>query len=206
MALGDRVITLIGLAQFDFPGRTVRLTDGGAAKMNGQLFRSFDPVFGSISAAEAIDQAMGDAATDGGIALSIPQETALETIYDPALQNSRVQLWQGELNSVTGEVVTADRLADTLVDQASWSPVERRLSLTLMDRGERLFLFNRGNSASSSWHRRVFPGEQGFDNCTDAKFAKAWGTAGPPRGTTSGGSHAAPRNARDMITGGGGLL
>lgn len=187
MALGDRVITLVGLAQLDFPDRTVRLTDGGTAKMDGNVFASKDAVFGTIAQADEIEQAMGDAATDGGLSLYIPQDTPLATVYDPALQLSRVQLWQGEKDSATGEVLVADRLLDGLVDQVSWEPIERKLTLTLMDRGERLFMVNRGNTCSSSWHQKVFPGERGFDNCNDVKFQKAWGTAGPPRGTTSAG-------------------
>jgi hypothetical protein len=187
MATGDRFVTLIGLAQFDFPGRTVQLTDGGPGKLDGVSFIPADDVFGAIAKADAIEEAVGDSAPDGGISLFVPQETALATVFDPALQNSRVQFWLGEITPSTGEVSNEQRLFDGLVDQVSWDPIERRLDMTLMARAERLFVVNRGNVAGSAFHKSVWPGEQGFDNCTDARFQKAWGTAGPPRGVTSGG-------------------
>lgn len=199
MALGDRVIALVGLAQFDFPGRTVRLTDGGVAKMGADIFREKDEVFGAIAGADTVEETMGDTLPDGGISLFIPQDTALSVILDPALQNSRVQFWHGEIDQSSG-IATPDRMRDALVDQISWDPIERRLSFTLMSRADRLLAINRGNFACAAFHKSVFPGERGFDNCTDAQFQKAWGTAGAPRGVTSGSGNGA-RNAADLMRG-----
>lgn len=199
MALGDRVIAIVGLAQFDFPGRTVRLTDGGVAKMGGELFHAKDEIFGALIEADAIEEAMGDALPDGGIALAIPQGTPLATVIDQSLEYSRVRFWLGELDMATGEA-TADMLRDALVDQVMWDPVARVLSITLMGRTERLVVMNRGNYACATFHKSVYPGERGFDNCTDARFQKAWGTAGAPRGVTSG-SGGGARNAADLMRG-----
>ncbi|NIJ37923.1 hypothetical protein FHR22_002626 [Sphingopyxis panaciterrae] len=200
MALGDRFIALVGLAQFDFPGRTVRLADGGVAKMDGELFHAKDEVFGALAEADPIDEAMGDALPDGGITLFIPQETALSVVMNPALQGCRVRFWHGELDMATG-VATGEMLRDTLVDQVMWDPIERKLSLTLMGRTERLAVINRGNYACAAFHKSVYPGERGFDNCTDAQFQKAWGTAGAPRGVTSGSGGGGARNAADLMRG-----
>lgn len=185
MALGDGFITLIGLVQFDFPGRTVRLTDGGPARLGGNLFQPSDAVFGTLASMDQIDDSVGDMTPDGGLALYVPQATALATVFNPALQNSRVQIWSGELNPATGLVSNEIREADALVDQVSWDPIERRLDIVLMARAERLLIANRGNVAGSAFHKSVWPGELGFDNCTDVPFQKAWGAAGPPRGVTT---------------------
>lgn len=185
MALGDRFVTLVGLAQFDFPGRTVRLTDGGPAKLGGHSFAPKDAVFGAVATAESIEESIGDSAPDGGISLFIPQGVPLATVFNPDLQNSRVQFWLGEITPSTGLVSNEQRLFDGLIDQASWDPVERRIDFTLMARAERLLVVNRGNVAGDRFHRSVWPGERGFENCTDARFQKAWGTAGPPRGVTT---------------------
>lgn len=200
MALADRVVTLVGLAQFDFPGRAVRLADGGVAQMGGEYFHAKDDVFGALAEADPIEEAMGNSLPDGGIVLAIPQDTPLSVVLDPALQFSRVRFWHGEKNVATG-VATGELLRDTLVDQVMWDPIERKLSMTLMGRTERLAVINRGNYACAAFHKSVYPGERGFDNCTDAQFQKAWGTAGAPRGVTSGSSGGGARNAADLMRG-----
>jgi hypothetical protein len=191
MALSDNFITLALLARLDLPGGTVRLSLGGLVKWGSDLFVPDDAIWGSIDVPQDIDEAIGDLSPESTLSLHIPGEVDLDDVFDEAILGSRVQIWQAEVTPATGTVSgTPQRLCDMLIDKLRWSPVRRTLSLEMVTRAERLFLRNRGNVAGSAHHKSIFPGEKGFDNCTDVPGQVAWGIGGAPRGT--------------LVTGGGG--
>lgn len=188
MAMTDPAFTMVSLIKIEFPSRTVRLSDGGRVMMGGEEYLSSDDVFGTIAGAEEIEDEMGDSAPGGGLSLMPSPDTTLSTIIDPAMQNCRVRFWQGELDADMETVSAPDLLADKLIDVPHWNPDEWVLDLDLMDRTEIFFLRSEGNVCSASWHQSVWPGERGFDNCTDAPGQVAWGVEGAPSGTVKGGN------------------
>lgn len=193
MALADDVITLAGLAQFDFPSATVRLADGGTIKWASDLFDPVHATFGALVEMDPIEEAAGDQAPGGEIALAIPGGVAMSAVFSTALVNSRVRLWLAEVVRATMTVAgTPALLFDGLVDTVGWRARERELVLTLNSRADRLFLRNRGNVAGSAFHKSVWSGEKGFDNCTDVAVPVAWGTVGPPRGVNYGSGGGVP--------------
>ncbi|WP_439569048.1 hypothetical protein [Sphingopyxis sp.] len=183
MALTDPAFTMVSLLKIEFPSHTVRLCDGGRAVMGGEEYLSGHDVWGTIAAAEEIEDAMGDSAPGGGFSLMLAPDTPLSTIIDPALQTCRVRFWQGELDADMETVIDPELLADKLIDVPRWNPDEWVLDLDLMDRTEVFFLRSEGNVCSASWHQSVWPGERGFDNCTDTPGQVAWGVEGAPSGT-----------------------
>lgn len=189
MAMTDARLTLANLAKIEFPGRTVRLTDGGRVMFDGEEYLARDEVFGTVAAVEEIEASMGDMAPAGGFSMFPSPDADLADIVTPTLQNSRVRLWQVEIGAdlVTAEPVeSAELLADQLIDVPFWSPADWRIDFDTMERSERLFLRSEGNVCSSAFHKSVWPGEKGFDNCTDEKGQVAWGTEGAPGGTVRG--------------------
>lgn len=183
MALTDAVITLAGLAQFDFPSATVRLADGGTVQWGSDFFAPSHVTFGALMEMDAIEASVGDQAPGGELALAIPDGVAMADVYSVALADSRVRFWLAEVTRATGQVAgTPTLLFDGLIDQVGWRAREKLLVLTLNSRADRLFARNRGNVAGSAFHKSIWSGEKGFDNCTDVAVQVAWGTAGPPRG------------------------
>ena len=189
MALTDRIITLVGLMKIEFPARTVRLCDGGFARYAGEDYSSRDAVFGTIAGVDAIEDAVGDAAPGGGFTLFPDPEAGLINVFVPDLQNSRVRIWLGELDNDGVSVIHATQLVDQLVDTVDLQLVlgSRSLDFTTIGRAEKLFLRSEGNVCSTAFHQSVWPGEKGFDNCTDLEGQVAWGIEGPPRATNYGG-------------------
>jgi hypothetical protein len=191
MATTDTAFTLTGLIQIDFPSGTVRLCDGGFVNFGADRFDAKDAVFGTIAAASEIEESITDFAPGGSITLSVSPDAPLSTILNPAIQNARVQMWLAEVSSDGFTILagSADKLFDGFVDYTTWQPLDYKLSIFYATKAEHLLMRNKGNVLSSSFHKRVWPGELGCDNATDAEIEVAWGTASPTRGTAySGGS------------------
>lgn len=188
MALGDPVITYAGFIKIELPSRTVRLCDGGFLSFDGEDYEAADAVFGTIAACEEIEDAIDDSAPGGGFTLFPAPDADLAELIDPAMQGARVRIWTGEVDADMKTVSAAELEADLLIDVPAWDPVAWTLDFATMARHEKLFLRSEGNVCSSAWHQSVWPGEQGFDNCTDLEGQVAWGTEGAPKGTVSGSS------------------
>ena len=56
------------------------------------------------------------------------------------------------------------------------------LELPLIGRDQFLFFVNEGNGCSERHHKSVWPGEDGFNNCTDVQIPVPWGVAATPQG------------------------
>jgi len=185
MAFEGRTITVTGLLEMEFPSVTVRLCDGGFADLGADRFLSKHATFGTISGAEAVEDALGDFAPGGMFSLMPSPGAALADYFGPSFQNSRVRMWLGEIDADGHTVSNAELLFDGFVDTQQWRPVDGELDFSFISRADKLFLRNEGNSLSSAFHKSVWPGERGCDNCTDAPTAVAWGTKTPPRGTST---------------------
>ncbi len=189
MALGDRIVGLAAFIKLELPGGDVRLSDGGALKFNDEIYQVKHPVWGSIAEAPPAEASVGDLAPGGTIALAPNPITPISVLTDPAIGGSRVQAWLGEVDWPTGIVATAERLGDWFVD-VRYQRIgrgSRIVAFELLTSIERMFLTNRGNVCSPRFHKSLYPGEKGFDNCTDVEVSVPWGTQAAPSGTTGGG-------------------
>jgi hypothetical protein len=102
-----------------------------------------------------------------------------------------VRFWLGELDTDGKTVISAELMADMLVDtidRVIGADGSVTLELGLIGRAEKLFLVNEGNVCSERHHKSVWVGENGFNNCTDTVQPIAWGVASAPSGTFGGGS------------------
>lgn len=187
MALSDNVLTLVALLQIDFPAATVRLCDGGFVDFLGNRFESSHSIFGTVGGVGAVDEAMGDEAAGGSFVLLPNPAAALGDKFNANFQNSRVQMWLGELQS-DGVTVdpTAEKLFDGFVDYPVWRPATGQLELFYVSYGEKLFFRNEGNVLAGPYHKSIWAGELGLDNATDATISVPWGIEASPRGTLGG--------------------
>jgi hypothetical protein len=204
MSALDPVVTLIGLIKFEPPSGAVRLCDGGFAYFASEKYESVHPIFGTLAEPDEFVAAFGDMAEAGTLAL-IPAPGATGW-FNPNLRNSRVRFWLGELDSDGKTVISAELMADMLVDTIDrliGADGSVTLELGLIGRAEKLFLINEGNVCSERFHKTVWAGENGFNNCTDVQQPIAWGVASAPSGTSGFGSGG---GARGGGSGAGGLF
>lgn len=196
MPLSDRTLAMSAFLKLELPGGDVRLCDGGVIKFNGEVYQKRHPVWGTVAEVPPAEAALGDFAPGGAIVLAPNPETALSVLLADNIRRSRVRAWFGEVNADSNSVTTATLLGDWVVDFTRLRKAKgvRTIALEMITRAERLFLTNRGNVCSPRFHKSIWPGEKGFDNCTDVPVQVAWGTQGAPTGIVGSGS----------VTGGGG--
>lgn len=187
MGATDRTITLAGFLKFEAPGGDVRLCDGGFLDYDSERYEALHPVFGSVRALDEFSAAFGDSAEDGGISFVPAPDATVSDWWRTDLGDSRIRFWQGEVSGKT--VSSATLLADLLVDTPERTQSEGGddvLALSLIGRAEKLFLTNEGNVCSERFHKSVWSGEDGFNNCTDDPVPVAWGVEAPSTGTSRG--------------------
>mgnify|MGYP005984018601 CR=1 FL=1 len=195
MAAGDVATTEVCLMKLELTnGTAVRLCDGGfidfASDGTSERYECEHPVFGTIAAPGEHEVGFGDQAERGVIAFAPPGNVALTDWYGDHLLDARLRTWAGELDADGKTVGTAELLDDLLVDtyeQTIGARGSRLLELGFISRTERFFLRNEGNVCSSPFHQSIYPGELGFNNCTDKVGYLAWGALAPARGGVVGG-------------------
>ena len=182
-------VMLAGLIRVDLPEETIRLVDGGVLNWNGELYRSADPVFGSIGAAEPLTEGVGDEVPALRLTFLPASTAAAATLSRPGYQGSRVRFWIAEVDPGAGTIVgTPDLLFDGQTDRTRLVTGRgtRVLEMDLVSRAERLFAFNDGNRLEPRFHRKVWLGEGGEDFATGLAVTVAWGIDAP-RGVGVGG-------------------
>ncbi|MBX7496757.1 hypothetical protein K3172_12900 [Qipengyuania sp. 6B39] len=194
MAVTDLAITLAFVLKFEAPGGDVNLCDGGFLDFDAgdgvERYEAEHPVFGSIVSVGEAEAGFGDMAEGGEVVFASNPAADLADWWRSDLFDSRLRIWMVEVAADMKTATNARLLIDRLVDTAERQQAEGGedlLALELIGRAEKLFLTNEGNVCSSRFHQTVWPGERGFDNCTDLVGYLAWGTATPSRGGGSGG-------------------
>lgn len=189
MSLSDRRLTLAAFMKLELPGGDVRLCDGGVLKFGGEEYAARHPIWGALAEVPPAESALGDFAPGGSIVLAVDPSAPRSTLLADAVRQSRVRAWWGEVDSASNTVTSATLLGDWVVDfpRLRVTRAGRLVSLQMITRAERLFLTNRGNVCSPRFHKSIWPGERGFDNCTDVPVQVAWGTQGAPAGSVGAG-------------------
>ena len=187
----DRILTLTGLATFELPGHTIRACDGGQVKWGSEIFRSSDPDFGTIAEVGGFAEESGDQAPAVQVTFLPKDGAAASLLSSAAYQLAPCRFWLAQVDTATGEVDgDPELLGDMEIDTTDieFGGDFRRLTISTVPAAERLFMINEGNSLSESHHKSIWPGETGLDNATGVGGPVPWGTAGPPRGSSSAGN------------------
>jgi len=177
-----------GLLKIELPEHTIRLCDGaGVVTFGGDTYVGRDPVFGTLAEVEPIGDGVGDEAPGLSFTLHPPRDTAAATLAGAAMQGSPVNLWLAAVNRATGAVIPdplpifsgeLDQPVIT-VDKGS-----RELEYECVSGFERLFDNDEGIRLSDSWHRSIWPGEQGLANVSGIIKKVYWGVSSPPASVT----------------------
>ena len=177
-------IALTGLLKIELPERTLRFSDGGFITFQGEVYRSKDAVFGTIGAAQPLNEGVGDSVPALQISLLPPDTTGPAALSRPGHQKARVRFWVVEYDPETSAVLTSDQQFDGQVDQTVFTVGrgQRELTMSIVSLAERLFEGNIGNSFSPTFHKSIWPGELGHDNASGLSVPVAWGVEAPAPG------------------------
>ncbi len=174
---------LTGLLKIELPSGNVLLNDGGVTTYNGDTYKAEDPILGSLAGIDTIAEGVGQEIPALDISFSPPGIVAVTALSAGAIQQSRVLLYLAEYDTDTGEVIGTPELRFIgFVDQPQTSFAFRQMSVTItaVPDLEAMFMKDRGNGLSSTFHKSLYPGETGHDNATGLRIPVAWGTKGPP--------------------------
>ena len=198
---GD-IITVAGIGKITLPARTLFLCDGGMVRWGSEVYLDEDSEFGSIGSFGLLGDSVGDLAPGGSIGFIPVDGVAAATLSNPAYQHSRIQIWLADVNWHTGFVIGAPAvlfdglLRNTAIKSARGT---RRVEMDFVSRADRLFRNNQGNVCSDRFHQSIWAGELGFVNATGVPTTRAFGIAGPPRGTFNAGSGGQSGGLRDTL-------
>lgn len=195
MSVTDTAITLAAILEWEAPGGTVRLCDGGVVKYDTGAgivtFESEHPVWGTVIDFGAFEGGIGDMVEGGEIVFAPNPAATLSDWWRDDLENTRLRVWQGEIASDGVTLENEELLADWLVDTATRTrgqDGEELMQVECMTRLHKLFQIRDGNTCSDRFHRSIWTGERGFENCHDGPQYFAWGTEGPSGAGSSGGA------------------
>lgn len=182
-ALSGRRVLIAGLFKITFPGGTLRLCDGGTVSWGSEIFVSRDADFGAIGSAESISEAAGDTIPSYSIKLMPPDLAAAVAIASPDSQGSPVRAWLAVVDAETGEVVPDPELLFAGEVDTVTLEIDRGiqgLAIDVVSVFDRMFDDDEGARMSSTFHKRVHPGELGFDNMTGTPIDELWGPGDKP--------------------------
>lgn len=171
-------IAFTGLVKIEFPGHTLRLSDGGFIDWAGDLYQAKDDVYGTIGGAQAISEGVGEEVPVFELMLLPPGDRATSVLAAPGSQAARAQFWLAEYDVDAGTLIgTPDEQFDGQVDQISlaFGQDTRTMAVSIVSNTARLLERNIGNSLNSAFHKAVWPGELGHDNADGLGRQVAWG-------------------------------
>lgn len=181
-------VGLTGLVKIELPSRTLRFSDGGMFRYDGQVWNSDDEVFGTIGQFETMEEGVGDMVPEISMKLLPPDTTAPVEISQPGNQTARVTFYIVEFDADTHVPITGDVFFTGQIDQTELIDGEDvyELNVAVVSLAERLFDGNAGNFLSSTWHKSIWPGELGHDNGTGLSKSVAWGVESPRAYSSNG--------------------
>ncbi|MDZ7824498.1 MAG: hypothetical protein U5K75_11010 [Ahrensia sp.] len=173
------------------PAKTIRLLDGAgfvSFSVDGvvQTFKGSDPVYGVLSAADAIKEGFGDNAPAFTFSIQPATDAATLALSDLANQGSRVRVWTGVLNPATNAVFGTSLRFDGLLDFAMIEGDLNSISIELqcITWAELYFLTQEGIALSDGFHKSLYPTETGFAYVTGIQRSIIWGPGDRPNNIT----------------------
>ena len=175
-------IAFIGLVKIEFPGHTLLLSEGGFVVWGADTYRAKDDVFGVIGGVESLSEGVGEEVPVFQLTLLPPSETPASDLSQPGYQTARARFWIGVYDVDTGLIVgTPEQQFDGQVDQItlSFGKGVRSMAVSIVAKMARALERNIGNSLNPTWHKSIWPGEEGHTNANGLGRQIAWGvTAG----------------------------
>lgn len=183
-ALAAPVATIFGALQIELPDYTLRLLSGPAA-LKGAPWSSFvgrDPTFGIWAAVADIRDGGGDEAPRISITLFPASDAAAATLAAPNMQGSKVSIWLGVVNPLTGEPIPDPALiflGSLDVPRLVSGTGSRQLEYEVASVFEWMFDEEEGRRLADTFHQSIWPGELGFAFVTGVVDQVYWGRQAP---------------------------
>jgi hypothetical protein len=177
--------------QVELPAATLRLIDGAgfvSFTVDGatQTFNGRDPVYGVLSASDAIQEGFGDNAPAFAFTIQPATDGATAALSDLGIQGSRVRVWSGARNPVTNAVIGVSLRFDGFLDFATIEGDINEISIDFqcITWAELFFLTQEGISLSNGFHQSLYPGETGLAYMTGIQRTVIWGPGDRPNNLT----------------------
>lgn len=182
-ALQQYGVTPFLAIRITLPTYTIRILDGAATLViAGETFTGSDPTYGTLASVDSTASGIVSEAPNMRIVMNPPTNTAAADLADPLVQGSPVSLLIGLVNPLTGIVVPSPMtefygeldLPILHVDHGS-----RQLEYEIVSVFERMFEIGEGVAFSNSFHKSIYPGEDGLQYVTGVGIQIPWGADSP---------------------------
>jgi len=167
--------TEVLLVTITLSSATIRLTDGGFVVWSSQTYDVEDATYGSLGGVEAIEDGADSQATVCALTL-LCDEAAMALLIEPEVQGSLVTVHLGAVNRSTGALIGApDLLFRGELDQPRIAAgPSLSLAYDCITEEARMLEPNEEQRLTSSFHRQVWPLEEGYDFVIDIEERVYW--------------------------------
>lgn len=181
------VVLMFCAVQIELPGYTLRLVDGAGrvSFMVGDAAATFlgrDPTYGALGGISEVVDGVASEAPAVTLTLLPKTNSAMAAIAAPAAQRSRVMIWVGDVDQVTGVVIGEPELwfiGETNVATQGVGQNSRALSVTVNSALSRFLAPDEGARLNNGFHQRCFPGELGLQYIANVDRTIPWGSDAP---------------------------
>lgn len=181
-ALGGHATVFVAL-QIDLPDESLRLVDGaGELVWGGETFVGLDDTYGALGGLDALSDGVDGEAPRLLITLLPHRNTATADLAAPGAQGSKVQIWFGVINVVTGAVVGEPFLVfvgELDVPVVRSGAGGRTLEYEVVSVWERFLEQQEGVRLNNAFHQFLWPGELGLEYATEVQRQLPWGSDAP---------------------------
>jgi len=172
--------------QWDLPGGALRLSTVGffSFTVDGApaTFLESSDTYGRLAGIGEISDGIADEAPTTPFVIMLPSADAMAELVAPAVQNSRVRIWNLALDPVTGLVLGTPELwfrgrsdaAVLNIDEASYA-----ISVDVKSALARAQRTNEAAKVNNGFHQRCRPGEKGFQYVSSVNRSIPWGSDTP---------------------------
>lgn len=162
------------LVKVEMPDHTIRWTDGGVVRWDGEVYRTKDATYGSLNAIGTIVDGIEVDAAPVTLSIAPPSLASLDALARSDAQGGRVEIYLAAL--VGGQVQGEPYLLYIgELDQPSLPPgPERILEYEIISAEARALRVSEEQVQSDAFHRLCFPGELGQQYATDGTKLTYW--------------------------------
>jgi hypothetical protein len=175
-ALQGSAPTVCHLVEVVLPSGTVRLTDAGVVAYGGQTYAGDHPTLGVLSSISGLKDGAANTTTRVDLVILPRSDQAVADLTAPTAQGSRVRVWFGAVDPVTGALIGEPELKfDGELDKAGFSVGEAwSVTLECGTQAERQLEPNDDWRLNHPFHSAIWPGETGLIYVTNVAKKIYW--------------------------------
>lgn len=180
-ALQGSAPTVCHLVEVVLPSGTARLTDAGVVAYGGQTYAGDHPTLGALSSISGLKDGAANTTTRVDLVILPRSDQAVADLTAPTAQGSRVRVWFGAVDPVTGALIGEPELKfDGELDKAGFSVGEAwSVTLECGTQAERQLEPNDDWRLNHPFHSAIWPGETGLIYVTDVTKKTYWRAESP---------------------------